>query len=218
LVDDAHIALKAGEVRNASAPYLLAALDQMGVESCYGGLVKDDIAHFTHSLQAHLSDSDVVISTGAVSVGRYDFVPEALQRLGARILFHRVKMRPGYPTLYARFPDGTHYFGLAGNPVSSIVGLRFLVLPLLRHLMGFEAEIYPQAELANDVRKPLDFCLFQKAQRLSDGRVRLLSGQESFKLKPLLEMDCWAMLDADKKNIASGERITIAECEGRIES
>ena len=72
-------------------------------------------------------DVDLIISSGAVSVGEYDFVKEGLLQWGADIIFHKIKLKPGKPNLFATLPSGPLYFGLPGNPVATAVGLRFLV-------------------------------------------------------------------------------------------
>ena len=79
---------------------------------------------------------DVAILTGGVSVGKYDFVPEAVKEVGAAIRFHGVAMKPGKPQLYATLPRNRHIFGLPGNPLSVLTGFHELVLPALHRMSG----------------------------------------------------------------------------------
>ncbi|MCC7259484.1 MAG: molybdopterin molybdotransferase MoeA [Alphaproteobacteria bacterium] len=214
LVDDAAIPLQPGQIRNSNAPYLLAALRERGAQATYAGIIHDEPEVFEARVREVLAASDVIISTGAVSAGRHDFIPDSLRNLGATIHFHKVAIRPGKPVLYARFPNGTHYFGLPGNPISAVVGLRFFVEPLLRRMTGQDGESFPLATLANDVKKKTDLRFFQKAVASIEANgmlcVRLLDGQESFKIHPLLEANCWAILPEGKEKFAAGDRVPIA--------
>jgi molybdopterin molybdotransferase len=95
------------------------------------------VAAFNAVLDAALAaGARVLMSTGAVSAGRYDFIPMRCAAV-ARIVFHKVAIRPGKPLLFAVLPNGALYFGLPGNPVSAAVGQRFFVEPVLRRLLGW---------------------------------------------------------------------------------
>ena len=214
VMDGASVSLQPGQIRNSNSPYLMAALEGMHTTPTYGGIIHDEPETFEERVRAALDSSDLILSTGAVSAGRHDFIPDSLKRLGATIRFHKVAIRPGKPILYARFASGTHYIGLPGNPVSSVVGLRFFATPLLRHLLGARQEILPQAVLAHDVDKdiPLRFflkaCVFQDTQHRLN--VRLLKGQESFKIHPLLEASAWAVLPEETGVIRAGTPVSVA--------
>ena len=80
---------------------------------------------------------DIIISSGAVSAGEFDFVKDGLKKMRADIIFHKVKLKPGKPTLFAILPNGAFYFGLPGNPVASAVGLRFFVVAINGHTCTF---------------------------------------------------------------------------------
>jgi molybdenum cofactor synthesis domain-containing protein len=81
-------------------------------------LAGDDTALLRGQIGDASDRSDVVITSGGVSVGVYDFTKAALKELGAEVFFERVRLRPGKPTVFARLPNGTLFFGLPGNPVS----------------------------------------------------------------------------------------------------
>jgi molybdopterin molybdotransferase len=88
-----------------------------------------------------LDTHQVVVLTGGVSVGQYDYVPEAVKLAGGVIRFHGVRMKPGKPQLYASFKGNRHVFGLPGNPLSALTGLFELVLPGLRRMAGVTAKL-----------------------------------------------------------------------------
>ena len=138
-VRDAGERVAVHQLRDSNGPALLAALAAMEVRDARRSIVSDDPAAIAALLLRNLRTNHVVIVTGGVSVGRYDFVPEAVRRIGGRIGYHGVKMRPGRPQLYATLPGNRHIFGLPGNPVSVLTGFHEFVSPALRRLGGANA-------------------------------------------------------------------------------
>ncbi len=141
------------QVWNATAPLLLAGLRAAGIEPVYLGIARDERGPLSRRIREGLKH-DVLLITGAVSVGSLDLVPRALREAGARTVFHRVRMRPGKPFLFAR-KGRCLIFGLPGNPVSTFIGFSLLVAPALRRIMGYPAvsgkeEGVLQREVRND--------------------------------------------------------------------
>jgi molybdopterin molybdotransferase len=199
-----------GQVRDASSTYLAAALPALGMDFDFRGIVADEPAEFKRRVEeCLLAGVDAIVTTGAVSMGVADFIPAAAASLGAEALFHKVAIRPGKPFLFARFPKGPLFFGLPGNPVSTVVGLRFFVEPALRELLGRPREFPTRAALARDVEKPEGLRCFFKARRLPDGRVEILSGQASFQIHSLLAADCWAILPEAGESLAAGAEVDV---------
>lgn len=106
-----------------------AAVELLPLAGDDPGLLKDQI-------MAAAERSDLVITSGGVSVGAYDFTKPALRELGAEIFFERVALRPGKPTVFARLQDGTLFFGLPGNPVSVAVTFNLFTRTALLELQG----------------------------------------------------------------------------------
>lgn len=213
LIENEGASLKPGQIRNSNGPYLMTALQQMGYAPHYGGMVADEPGQFENRLEAALPGADVIISTGAVSAGKHDFIPTSLQALGAEILFHKVAIRPGKPILYAQFPDGTHFFGLPGNPISAAVGLRFFAIPLLNRLQGMQPEDPITARLLMPApeKKGLRFFLKAHIAVTTGGKFQLhiLDGQESFKISPMLKANSWAILAEDFNGTELGEAVAV---------
>lgn len=214
LVTEAAQALDSGQIRDSNRPYLIGRLQAAGAEVVWQGTVGDDVAAFDAVLDDALAaGAKVLISTGAVSAGRYDFIPDALRARGARIVFHKVAIRPGKPLLFAVLPDGALYFGLPGNPVSAAVGQRFFVEPVLRRLLGLAAEPLLQLPLQDDVRKPpgLRFHARARVDVDAQGRLsaRVLSGQESFRLKSMLQANAWVVLEGEGGLVAAGTLVRV---------
>lgn len=215
LVDDPARALASGEIRNSNGPFIAARLHAAGADVVLRETVGDDAAAFLAALERALAaGADVVLSTGAVSMGRHDFVPDALRSVAAQIHFHKVRIRPGKPLLFATLVGGQLYFGLPGNPVSSAVGLRFFVEPALRVLLGMAPETAVRAPLAADFNKRAPLHFFLKGRLEADGegrlRARILPGQESFRIAPLAMANAWIVVREDMEAAAAGDGVEVA--------
>jgi molybdopterin molybdotransferase len=128
------------QIRNSNASQLKAQLKQIGVIPDYSGIIKDTKNTLRTTLSKSLKNYHITLITGGVSMGDYDFVPGMLKSLGVEILFHKIAMKPGKPTLFGR-KDNHLVFGLPGNPVSSFLQTELLVKPLILKMM--EAEYQP---------------------------------------------------------------------------
>ena len=213
VVDEQDKELLPGQIRDANGPFLMATLKKCNCNAHYAGLIKDEPEEFEAKITANLNNTDIFISTGAVSAGSFDFIPTSLQKLGADIIFHKAAIRPGKPILYARFSNGTHFFGLPGNPISAIIGFRFFILSLLHHLQGHPAEQPLKAKLNAPCSKPHDLRFFAKAKlsntNNADLVVDIIQGQESFKTHSLLSANCWAVLKEQQKDRQEGEIVDV---------
>ncbi|KAF2856851.1 hypothetical protein T440DRAFT_463078 [Plenodomus tracheiphilus IPT5] len=127
------------QIWNSNGPFLCAALQELGIDVEYKGILRDDPGSLHTALD--ISDGnryDMVITTGAVSKGKFDFVVPALQELKANIQFHGVAIRPGHPVLFAtmeREEKMVPIFGLPGNPIATAACFRFLVVPFIDHAL-----------------------------------------------------------------------------------
>ena len=214
LVDTDGAELAPGQIANTNGPYLERLFAEAGAEVVERVTLPDEPAAFAAWLARWLDAGiELVVTTGAVSMGRYDFVPDVLREAGADLRFHKLKMRPGKPLLFATAGRGTLVFGLPGNPVSSTVGARFFVDAALRALAGRAPEPALPLPLAAEARKKPGFSMLQKAALAldTDGRlqVRLLKGQESFKTAPLLAARAWAVLPEEAAELPVGTLVPV---------
>ena len=214
LVDSDGAELAPGQIANTNGPYLERLFTEAGAEVVERVTLPDEPAAFAAWLARWLDAGiELVVTTGAVSMGRYDFVPDVLREAGADLRFHKLKMRPGKPLLFATAGRGTLVFGLPGNPVSSTVGARFFVDAALRALAGRAPEPALLLPLAGAACKKPGFSMLQKAALAldADGRlqVRLLKGQESFKTAPLLAARAWAVLPEDTAELPAGTPVPV---------
>lgn len=214
LVSDPAQPLQSGQIRDSNRPFLLAQLQAAGAEVVWQGVVGDEPAAFQQALdQALALGAELVLSTGAVSEGRYDFIPDALRARGARIVFHKLAIRPGKPLLLAQLPGGALHFGLPGNPVSTAVGLRFLVEPALRAMSGQAPEQPLRIALKADFAKPAALRFHARARVGWNGagglEVEILPGQDSFRMMPMLQANAWAVIPEGRAGAVRGEPVEV---------
>lgn len=214
LMDDPAAALAEGAIRNSNGPFLVAALAQLGAEVVLRETVPDQPDAFVAVLERALAAAaDIVISSGAVSMGRYDFVPATLMAGGAHIGFHKVAIRPGKPLLFARLAGGVLFFGLPGNPISCAVGLRFFVAPALRAITGLDQERSWRLPLRSAQSKKSGFRHFLKARIELDfagqPQARVLDGQESFRIQPLALANAWVVLPEAATDLPAGSLVEV---------
>ncbi|HLD98788.1 MAG TPA: gephyrin-like molybdotransferase Glp [Bdellovibrionota bacterium] len=216
-------ALQPGKIRNSTGPFLRSALFEIGSEVTLSAEIQDNPGEFRGLLEGILrtGNAEVVITTGAVSMGRHDFIAETLRTMGATIRFHKVAIRPGKPVLVAEFQNRERplvVFGLPGNPVSTAVGMRFFVEPYLRALLQREEERAECAILTADVPKPEGLRCFFKARVVTDASgnstATVLPGQASFMVSPLLEANAWTVLPEQGTQVRKGTLVQIFPMEG----
>jgi molybdopterin molybdotransferase len=128
------------QIRDSNGPALRAALSDAGYASVTAYSVSDDLAATSSAIGSLLQTHDALLITGGVSVGRYDYVPAAVQAAGGKIHYHGLSMKPGKPQVFATFPEGGCLFGLPGNPLGTLNGFWELALPALHRLSGRREE------------------------------------------------------------------------------
>ncbi|KAJ9247669.1 hypothetical protein DTO207G8_7899 [Paecilomyces variotii] len=149
----------AQRIMDINGPCITASLTDWGCDVDFLGVIDDNASDVSGRImqQLQLREYDILMTTGGVSAGKFDFVRKAIESIGAKVLFHGAAIRPGHPVLFATLPSGrydstgsrdyplnkqtsTAFFGLPGNPVASAACLRFLVVPLLRQLLSEQPE------------------------------------------------------------------------------
>ncbi len=151
LVDSATSPSSSG-IRNSNGPQLLSQLRSLMIKSQDLGIAKDDKLSLKEVIESNLGDLDVLLVSGGVSMGDYDFVPGVLTDLGFEIKLHKMKVRPGKPLLFG-VRERQFVFGLPGNPVSTFVQFEVVIKPFLLKLMGADVlERGVKMELGEDLR------------------------------------------------------------------
>jgi len=131
------------QVRRSNAYAVVSALREHGFQRVADDHLRDEAQELRARLRLHLETHDVLVLSGGVSMGRFDLVPQVLQELGVRTIFHKVAQRPGKPLWFGMAPSGAAVFGLPGNPVSTLVCVTRYVLPALSGSLG-QAPATPQ--------------------------------------------------------------------------
>ena len=169
---------------------------------------------FNNEVKKNLnSNTDIIITSGAVSAGKFDFIPSIIKNYKLISIFKDVKIRPGKPIMFAKFQNNTCFFGLPGNPISTAACFRFFVLPLLFKSLGLESEKPIIARLKNNFSKKKDFTRFIKGRIIFSQKgfaeFEVFKGQESYKIKPFTKSNAWGVF---KDGISKFKKNQYIEC------
>tara|TARA_B100000767_G_scaffold270234_1_gene293537 strand:- start:799 stop:2046 length:1248 start_codon:yes stop_codon:yes gene_type:complete len=202
------------KVRNSNSHYIKSLSDNFMFNFIDGGILRDkDAKLFKNKIEKSIkSKIDIIITSGAVSAGRYDFVPSIVKKFNLSNFFKGVLIRPGKPILFAKFNNVEKViFGLPGNPISSSACFRFFVYPYLLNILGVTKEKPFNAKLKNNYSKNKKVIRFLKARltSTSDGRleIQILKGQESFRIKSFVESNVWGLFKDGKSKFKKGDLI-----------
>jgi molybdopterin molybdotransferase len=160
------------QIREGNTFYLAAAATAAGALVRRQGIVRDEAGALAAAFREALEHGDVLITSGGVSVGRYDLVGAALQAIGVEPLLHKVAIKPGKPIWFGMAGEKP-VFGLPGNPVSTLLGFEVFVRPALARLQGAEEEVEERLH-----RGRWQGAAFHAADRQENLPVRLLTGED----------------------------------------
>lgn len=197
-----------GQVYESSSYALRAALRAMGITNVQLISCKDELKALSQRVGELIAQCDILLVTGGVSVGDYDFSRQALEANGVDILFHRVRQKPGKPLLFGM--QGTKpIFGLPGNPASVLSCFYLYVYPALGSMMRkplVMADV--RVPIAQAYTKPAGLTHFLRAHY--DGEsASLFSGQESYRMKAFAQANALAVIPEETKMVAAGDEIII---------
>jgi molybdopterin molybdotransferase len=210
--------LREGEVYDSNRYTLYGMLTRLGVELNDLGVVRDDPALLEDAFRKAAASSDVVITTGGVSVGEADFTRELMAKLG-EVLFWKIAMRPGRPMAFGRVGNA-FLFGLPGNPVAVMVTFYQFVRDALLHLSG-RSDDYTipllKAKAAAPLRKVPGRTEYQRGVLFrEDGewKVRTTGQQGSGVLRSMSEGNCYIVLEHERGPVKAGEPVQVQLFEG----
>lgn len=209
------------QIYNSNTPTLKSMFTHLPVVIQDYGIVPDHLELTKKAVRSAMQECDVLISTAGVSVGDYDFLTTVIEELG-QINHYKVAMKPGKPFVFGELTESLDvpvlYFGLPGNPLSSVVGSLQFIIPALWRLSGInEAEIPKSltltASLVNDVKKSPGRADFQRgifSQNAAGEYVVSTAGkQDSHRIKQLSLANCLIVLPKDSGNLVAGDKVTI---------
>ena len=200
------------KVRNSNCHYIKNLNENFLYNFKDGGILRDNHQKIFKSKITKMlnSKTDIIITSGAVSAGKFDFIPDVVKKFKLSNFFKSVAIRPGKPILFAKLKGKQKaVFGLPGNPMSSAACFRFFVYPYIANLMGISEEKPIYATLKNNFFKKKNFTRFAKSKlnTTKNGKmeVEILKGQESFRIKSFVKSNIWTLLPAGKSTFKKGE-------------
>jgi len=201
------------KVRNSNSYYLKSYLKNFPITFKEKKILRDkDISKFEKEILKNLNSKvDIVITSGAISAGKFDFVPNIIKKFKLIDQFKGVAIRPGKPIMFAKFKKNMVFFGLPGNPLSSAACFKFFVLPFLYSSLGLAQEKPIPAKIKNNFIKRKNFTRFIKGKlffsKKGIAEFKIFSGQESYRISPFTKSNAWGFFSAEKANFKKGDLI-----------
>lgn len=195
-----------GMIYESNSYGLFAALKQLNISPVSVGSVDDDKDLIEKAISKELS-SDILILTGGVSVGDYDYVASSLENCGVQMIFHKVKQKPGKPFYFGK-KDNTLVFALPGNPAAVMTCFYEYVVPSIESftkITYFNKSILP---LANSYKKKAGLTHFVKG-KTNEHSVEILNSQESYLMNSFAHANCIIELAEEKEVFEPGELLPI---------
>ncbi|MGY0039070.1 molybdopterin molybdotransferase MoeA [Pedobacter sp. NJ-S-72] len=201
-----------GQVYESNSYSLGAALQLAQITKIKLYAADDNLDELTAVLKEALQNNEVVLLTGGVSVGDYDFVTKAAELNGITQVFHKVKQKPGKPLYFGR-KENKIVFGLPGNPSSVLSCFYQYVLPALKWMSGVEKDQSgglqtTEAVLTHNYKKAAGLTHFLKAH-FENGNVTPLNAQESFRMSSFAQANCMIELGEEETDFLAGSKLKI---------
>ena len=200
------------QIRNSNAVSLAAQVAAAGGIPCPLPVAPDVKGDLSRLIRQGL-ESDLLLLSGGVSMGKYDLVEDVLGEMGAEFFFRGVKLRPGKPLVFGRVA-GKFFFGLPGNPVSTYVTFELFVRPAIRMLSGggFEPLVFLRARLGSAVKLKLGLTAFFPARvesREGEPIVNLVGWQGSGDLVGVAAANCFLVIHPEQTDLSPGTWVDV---------
>ncbi len=200
------------QVRNSNNHYFATFGKSLHYKIIDGGVIKDNQKKKLKEKLKKVLNSDINIfaTSGAISAGKFDFIPELIETLGFKTYFKGVFIKPGRPIMLSKFRKKNKlFFGLPGNPISCAAGFRFFIYPLLRNSLGMLKEKKFKAKLINRYSKRKDFTHFARCLINVNSRglleLEVLQEQQSHRIKSFSKANCWGIFPSGKDQFKLGD-------------
>jgi len=199
--------LEPGKVYECNSYSLHAALSEYYINPKKVISVKDNEVELTQVIKNNIPDFDMIILSGGVSVGDYDFVSKALENCGVEKIFHKVKQKPGKPLYFGKI-NNTLIFGLPGNPSALLSCFYLYITPVIKNMMGLKIENKINLLATNSFTKKTGLTFFLKG-KMEENKVTILQAQESFLMSSFAYANCIVQLDEDKTEFNVGDLVEV---------
>lgn len=199
------------QIRNSNSYSLAAQIHQAGGEPVILPIAPDELQGLRHLIEQGLK-ADLLLMTGGVSMGRYDLVEQVLSEIHAEFFFTGAKIQPGRPVVFGKC--GTYFFGLPGNPVSTMVTFELFARPMLEALSGGVPSklIFLHVRLKKEIRVKTGLTRFLPAilsGELEHSEVELVPWQGSGDVAATARANCYAVIPPDREHIPAGEWLAV---------
>ncbi|WP_048602633.1 molybdopterin molybdotransferase MoeA [Rubeoparvulum massiliense] len=206
-------ALQPGKIRNSNAYMVAAQVERVGGEPIYYGKLPDQLDTCYTAITKAFDEVDILITTGGVSVGDFDLLPEIYKKMEAEVLFNKVAMRPGSVTTVAQ-KNGKILYGLSGNPSACYVGFELFARPVIRTMCGSTRPYLccEKAILGYDNSKPNPFTRFVRSYTwIEDGVLHVGSTglDKSGAVVSLGETNSLLILPGGTRGFQKGEQVNV---------
>jgi len=198
------------QIRNSNSYQLCSQVEKMGCTPIYFGIAKDTPEATEQLLLKAFSEADVILFSGGVSMGDFDYVPDILKKCDADIKFSKVRVKPGKPTVFATRKD-KYFFGLPGNPVSTFVLFEVLVKPFLYKLMDSHYNpVSLKLKLKRDLkRKKSDRIEYRPVKILNSGEIDIFEYHGSAHIHAYTQANGLIAVEAGVEKIDAGEKVEV---------
>lgn len=201
------------QIRNSNGYQLIAQVKRACAIPNYIGIVEDSKHATFMAIKNAIENNDVVLLTGGVSMGDFDFVPDIMRKLGIGIRFQKVAVQPGKPTTFGLAGENKFIFGLPGNPVSSYTQFELLVRPLLNKMMGMQNDgTILKLEMGDDyTRKRSERKSFIPVNIGSDGKVYPVEYHGSAHIHSYVKADAMIAVEIGVLKLSKGEIVDVRQ-------
>lgn len=198
------------KIRNSNSYQLYDQAKQAGYKPVYLGIVKDSPKSLGDIIERNISEVDVFLFSGGVSMGEFDYVPEVLLEKGFELLFRKVAIKPGKPTVFGK-KNNTFVFGLPGNPVSTFIMFEIFVKPFCNKLMGSNNNPHKiSARLTETIkRKKSDRLTHIPVKINSEGKVTPVKYHGSAHIHALTHSNGFIVIPIGVNTILAGEYVKV---------
>jgi molybdopterin molybdotransferase len=209
------------QIRNSNSYSLAAQVERAGAIPVRLPIAHDSLVDLREALQIALQ-ADLILLSGGVSMGKFDFVEQALLALSAQFFFTGVRIQPGRPVVFGRFSggdasaaaEGKFFFGLPGNPVSTMVTFALFAAPLIRALGGEHAPVplFARARLTENFEHKPGLTRFLPAELMTSwqsAEVTPIAWLGSGDLAAVARANCFVVIPPDQKQLAKGDEVSV---------
>jgi molybdopterin molybdotransferase len=200
------------QIRNSNSYSLAAQVREAGGDPCLLGIAGDD-AESLHTLIAKGLELDLLLLTGGVSMGKYDLVEQVLVQFGAEFFFTGARIQPGRPVVFGR-AKSKYFFGLPGNPVSTMVTFELFARPMIEGLSGMRPRplVFLHARLKSEIKTKTGLKRFLPGRlsgEFENCEVELAGWHGSGDVAGSARANCYIVIPSDRERIAAGEWVAV---------